>query len=521
VNVLLFTLCFYEEQMELSESKKPVLEVKGINKSFPGVQALKTVSFFVRQYSIHGLVGENGAGKSTLIKILAGVYQPEKGEIKINGAPVRFANPRESLELGISTIYQELSVIDDLTVAQDLFFGEEKNFSKYGLIRFKKMNENAQRLLHDVGFELDPSVKVRTLSVSEKQQLEIAKAISRNAKIILMDEPTSALSDREVGFLFNDIAKIKQKGVSIIYISHHLDEIFNICDYVTILRDGEVVDTLEVQNTSGFKEEIVNKMVGRRIAHIRTNRTRKVFSDEKVLDIVDYSTKTGVKAANLSLHLGEVLGIYGGLGSKRTELFKSLFTGKDKISGKVILKGTEIKDYGISTSIAEGIGFLPEDKKEEGLFLNLAISRNIPFILYDRESRFGFLKQKTGIHVSEHFRKLLDIKTPSIHQIVTYLSGGNQQKVVLAKLLAAKCEILILDEPLIGIDVGTKNEILDIINNLANEGKSIVVISSELPELLRISDRILIIRNGTVVKEMRENFDEAEIIAYAVGGRTA
>jgi ribose transport system ATP-binding protein len=501
--------------------KNNVLDIEGISKSFPGVQALKKVSFSVRRNCIHGLVGENGAGKSTLIKVISGVYHPEEGTIRIGGKPVRFATPRESLRFGISTIYQELSVIDDLTVAQDLFFGEEQRFVRFGFINFKRMKMEAGEVLKRAGFELDPSVKVGSLSVSEKQQLEIAKAISKNVKIILMDEPTSALSDREVGFLFNDINRVKEGGVSIIYISHHLDEIFNICDYVTILRDGEVVDTLQVLDTPEFKEDVINKMVGKKIANIKTNRYRKIFSDERVLELVDYSTVTGVKSVNLELHHGEVLGIYGGLGSKRTELFKSIFTGRDRASGKVILNGAEIEGYDVADSIARRVGFLPEDKKEEGLFLNLAISKNIPFILYDRESRFGFLRQKTGLRVTEEYRNLLDIKTPSLNQIVTYLSGGNQQKVVLAKLLAAKCEILILDEPLVGIDVGTKNEILDIINGLANEGKSVVVISSELPELIRISDRILVIRNGSIVKEIVEEFNQEEIISYAVGGRTA
>jgi len=498
-----------------------VLDIENISKSFPGVQALKKVSFSVKRNCIHGLVGENGAGKSTLIKIISGVYHPEEGVIKIGGAPVHFATPRDSLRFGISTIYQELSVIDDLTVAQDLFFGEERRFMNLGFINFKRMNEEAKKVLRHANFDLNPSVKVGTLSVSEKQQLEIAKAISKNVKIILMDEPTSALSDREVGFLFRDINRVKQSGVSIIYISHHLDEIFNICDYVTILRDGEVVDTLEVLDSPDFKEEVINKMVGKKIANIKTNRFRKIHSDDKVLELFDYSTTTGVTSVNLYLHHGEILGIYGGLGSKRTELFKSIFTGRDRLSGKVILKGTEIVGYDISDSIDRGIGFLPEDKKEEGLFLNLAIIKNIPFILYDKESRLGFLRQKTGLMVTEEYRKLLDIKTPSLNQIVTFLSGGNQQKVVLAKLLAAKCEILILDEPLVGIDVGTKNEILDIINNLANEGKSVVVISSELPELIRISDRILIIRNGSIIKEVAGEFNQEEIISYAVGGRIA
>jgi len=505
----------------MSPEKGTLLEIRNISKSFPGVQALKNVSFSVRKKSIHGLVGENGAGKSTLIKILSGVYHPEVGEIRIGYQPVHFENPRESLRAGISTIYQELSVIDDLTVAQDLFFGEEKSFIHYGFINFKRLNSEAQTILHDLGIELVPTQRVRTLTVSQKQQLEIAKAMSKNAKIILMDEPTSALSEREVGFLFHNIVKIKNRGVSVIYISHHLDEIFNICDYVTILRDGEVVDTLKVENTQTFKETVINSMVGKKIATIKTNRHRKIFSNEKVLELHDYTTTTGVHNVDLELYHGEILGIYGVLGSKRTELFKSVFSGNDKEAGKVILRSKEIDGYSVADSISRGVGFLPEDKKLEGLFLNLPILKNIPFILYDKESRFGFLKQKAGLKVTEHFRDILDIKTPSLNQIVTYLSGGNQQKVVLAKLLAAKCQILILDEPLVGIDVGTKNEILDIIDDLANEGKSIIVISSELPELIKISDRILIMRNGSIAKEIRENFNQEEIISYAVGGRTA
>jgi ribose transport system ATP-binding protein len=475
----------------------------------------------VRTHCIHGLVGENGAGKSTLIKILSGVYRSDTGRIRVDGTAAYFEKPRESLEAGIATIYQELSVIDDLTVAQDLFFGEEDRFIKRGFIGFKKMNEEAKGVLDNLGFVLDPTRKVGALSVSEKQQLEIAKAVSKKAKVLLMDEPTSALSDREVGFLFDKIKEIKGRGVSVIYISHHLDEVFNVCDYMTILRDGEVVDTLAVEDTQDFKDEVVNKMVGRKVAGIKTNRFRKIFSDKKVLAVRDYYTKSGVKGVSLDLHFGEVLGVYGALGSKRTELFKSVFTGRDKTSGEVLLRGKVLENYGVPQSIAEGLGFLPEDKKLEGLFMNLAISQNVPFILYDSESRFGFLKRKVGLQVTERYGKLLDIKTPSYNQIVAYLSGGNQQKVVLAKLLAAQCEILILDEPLVGIDVGTKNEILDIVNNLANEGKSIVFISSELPELIRVSDRILIMRNGSVVKEMRENFDQEEIISFAVGGRIA
>ncbi|MCL5073213.1 MAG: sugar ABC transporter ATP-binding protein [Actinobacteria bacterium] len=497
-----------------------ILELKNISKAFPGVQALKDVDLKIKANSVHALVGENGAGKSTMIKILSGVYKADSGKIIINGIETKFNNPLDSLKAGISTIYQELSVIDDLTIAQDLFFGEEEKFTSFGFINFKRMNKEAKAVLNNLGIILDVAKKVESLSISDKQQLEIAKAVNRNAKIVLMDEPTSALSDKEIENLFKIIKKIKQGGVSIIYISHHLDEIFKICDDVTILRDGRVVDTLKVVDGQEVRDEVIKKMVGKDIVKIKTNRFREIHSDKKVLLVNNYNTSTGVKDASFELKHGEVLGIYGAMGSKRTELFKSIFTGRDKISGEVLLDSKEVGDSDAAKSISNGVGFLPEDKKSEGLFLNLPISKNIPFILYGIESKLGFLKQRAGAKATKKYIDLLSIKTPSSDQEVIYLSGGNQQKVVLAKLLAANCSILMLDEPLVGIDVGTKNEILDIINKLANEGKSIIIISSELPELMKISDRILIMRGGKIIKEISGEFNQEEIISYSVGGKS-
>jgi ABC-type sugar transport system ATPase subunit len=496
-----------------------ILEVNNISKFFPGVQALKSVSLKIRKNTIHALVGENGAGKSTLIKILSGVYKPEEGSIKINNENVSLNSPFESLKYGIATIYQELSVIDDITIAQDLFFGEEDKFSKFGFINYRKMNIKASEILESHGFNFFVSEKVGTLSVSAKQQLEIAKAVSKNAKIILMDEPTSALSDNEIDNLFKIIKRLKERDVSIIYISHHLDEIFRVCDYVTVLRDGMVIDTLKVKDNQILKNAIVKKMVGKDLSTIKTNRYKKIDSHKTVLKIKDYSTNNGVKKVNLELKYGEVLGIYGTLGSKRTELFKSIYTGQNMISGELFINDKSMKESSSLESISNNLGFLPEDKKEEGLFLQLSISKNIPFILYRKESRFGFLKQNKGLKVTKHYINLLNIKATSPFQIIENLSGGNQQKVVLAKLLAANSDILILDEPLVGVDVGTKNELLNIINDLANEGKSIIMISSELPELLKISDRVLIMKNGEIIKEVCENFDQQEIISYAVGGK--
>lgn len=496
-----------------------ILEINKVSKSFPGIQALKSASFKIRKNSIHALVGENGAGKSTIIKILSGIYKPEEGEIRIDNNVVNFDKPSDSLNSGIATIYQELSVIDDITIAQDLFFGEEDKFSKGGFINFRRMNQEAKQILESLGFNFDVSKKVGSLSVSDKQQLEIIKAVSKNAKIILMDEPTSALSEKEVKNLFEIIRNLKDKNVTIIYISHHLDEIFNICDFVTILRDGMVIDTMPVENNQLLKDKVVKGMVGKDLSKIKTNRYKKIESDEIKLELKDYSTSNGVKKVNLKLKYGEVLGIYGTVGSKRTELFKSIFTGQNKIAGKIFINSKIVKNNSAEKSIKDKIGFLPENKQEEGLFLGLPILKNVPFILYRTESKMGFIKQNKGMQATKEYIDLLNIKTPSPYQIVENLSGGNQQKVVLAKLLAADCDILILDEPLVGIDVGTKNELLDIINDLANKGKSIIMISSELPELLRISDRVLIMRNGKIIKEISENFDQEEIISYAIGGK--
>lgn len=496
-----------------------ILEVSGVSKFFPGVQALKSVSFKIRKNTIHALVGENGAGKSTIIKILSGIYKPEEGKIRIDNNSVSFDKPADSLNSGIATIYQELSVIDDLTISQDLFFGEEDKFSRGGFINFRKMNLQARKVLDSLGFNFNVSKKVGTLSISDKQQLEIAKAVHKNAKIILMDEPTSALSDKEVENLFKIIKRLKGNGVSIIYISHHLDEIFNICDYVTVLRDGMVIDTMPVENTQALKDRVVKEMVGKDLSEIKTNRYRKIDSSKVVLELQDYSTSNGVSGVNLRLKYGEILGIYGTIGSRRTELFKSVFTGQNKGSGKLFINSELVENNNSEKSIEDKLGFLPENRKEEGIFSGLPIVKNIPFILYKTESRLGFLKQKKGLKVTEDYIKLLNIKTPSPFQVVENLSGGNQQKVVLAKLLAANCDILILDEPLVGIDVGTKNEFLDIMNEIANKGKSIIMISSELPELLRISDRVLIMRNGKIIKEVTHDFDQEEIISYAIGGK--
>ena len=372
-----------------------ILQIEDINKYFPGVHALKDVSFKIRKNTIHGLVGENGAGKSTLIKVLSGVYKSDSGSIFLEGNEVKFETPKDSFRAGISTIYQELSVINDLTVSQDMFFGYEKQFMKYGFINYKKMNKAAAVNLSKIGFNLDVTAKVETLSVSQKQQLEIAKSLMKNTKIILMDEPTSALTKNEVEKLFHDIQEIKQRGVSIIYISHHLDEVFEICDYVTVLKDGAVVDTEEIKKLN--KPEVVKMMVGKDIAGITTNRYRELVSDMVVLDVKNYSTSTGVKNVNFQLHLGEVLGIYGALGSRRTELLKSLYTGMHKTGGECSIRSKKLARYGVRKSIEEGMGFLPEDRKEEGNFLNLPILKNIPFIFYNKQTVFGFLRRKLGL----------------------------------------------------------------------------------------------------------------------------
>jgi ribose transport system ATP-binding protein len=479
------------------------LEMLEITKSFPGVKALNAVTFNVRQGDVHALVGENGAGKSTLMKILGGVFSAENGEIKLKGKKVDLHNTNDAKESGISFIFQEFNLIPSLTVAENAFLGMLKS-NKLGVVDWKQVKNNAQKLLDKFNFNLNINALVEDLSVAEKQMLEIAKALSIDAEIIIMDEPSATLTENEIKKLFEIIKDLKAQGVTVIYISHRLEEIFEICDTVTVLRDGQVIDTMAIAGTS--KPSIIEKMVGRSLA--MEFPVRKPNIGDTILEVKNLSRKNVLKNISFKLRAGEVLGISGLVGSGRTELARAIF-GADKVDEKeIIIKGKKIKIASTVDGKNNSLALVPEDRKSEGLVLDFDILTNITVCNLTKVlgGRF-FLNKSKELAAANKFKDKLKIKTPSINQTVVNLSGGNQQKVVVAKWLFADADILILDEPTRGIDVGAKYEIYLLINEMVAAGKSVIMISSELPEVLGMSDRILVMGDG----EVKGIFDNHEV----------
>lgn len=490
-----------------------ILSVENITKSFPGVQALSGVSFSLEKGEIHALVGANGAGKSTLIKTLAGVHMPDSGTIRWMGEPVQFKNPSEAMHVGIAVIYQEFNLFPDLDIAKNIFFGREYK-NKFGLVDWDRIHREAQEVIDTFELELDSSKKVRELSVAQQQMVEIAKALSHNAKVIIMDEPTATLTHREVQHLFEIIHKLKEKGVSLIYISHRLDEVTQISNRLTVLRNGKVVDTAITADVT--KDWIVRKMVGESINNVVTKNS--VITTEAALEVKNL-TNSNIKDVSFRLNKGEVLGIAGLVGAGRTELVRAIF-GADPISeGSIIVNGTERKIKNITDAIKNGIGLLPESRKEQGLLLNLNIRRNISYANLKKFTKCGLIQRKT--ETDEAQKRINDVKivTPSPEFMVVNLSGGNQQKVVLGKWLCVNSDILILDEPTRGVDVGAKEEIFASINRLVEQGKSIIFISSELEEVMRVSNRIITMYKGRITAEIAQcDATLDDIMLYCTGG---
>lgn len=467
-----------------------------IDKVFPGVVALEDVHFDLSQGEAHILLGENGAGKSTLVKILSGAFAKTSGQIFLDGSEIEIKNPKHAQDLGISTIYQELNLIPQLSAAENIFLGREPRLAA-GFIHQKKLVASAQKLLNDLNVNFDADIPVRQLSVANQQMVEVAKALSINAKILIMDEPTSALAEQEISQLFTIIRKLLQRGVSIIYISHRLEELFEIGDRVTILRDGKYIDTQKIADTT--KAELIRMMVNRELKEQFPKK--KVTIGKKVLR-VEGLTRTGV-LDNLSftVHKGEILGVAGLLGSGRTELAHALF-GVDKInSGKIFINGKSVKIKGPRGAINHKIGFLTEDRKSQGLVLNLSIKDNICLPSVDKFSKWGVVDPKKENEAADYFVKKLRIRMTDLRQKTLYLSGGNQQKVVMSKWLCSQSDILIIDEPTRGIDVGAKVEIYELMNQLVADGAAIIMISSELLEILAMSDRILVMCRGRIAAE--------------------
>lgn len=490
-----------------------LLEMNGISKSFPGVQALDHVTLKVKPGTVHALVGENGAGKSTLMKCLFGIYSKDEGEIIIEGKPTHIANPYDALTKGIAMVHQELQPIMERSVAENIYCGRFP--LKYGLfIDHKKMYEKTERLLKEVKMNFNPKVKLSTLSVSQMQAIEIAKAVSANAKIIIMDEPTSSLTQNEVDNLFEIINSLRKKGISIIYISHKMDEILSISDDVTIMRDGQYIGTWEARELT--IDMIVTKMVGRELKNLYPPKSN--IPGEVVLEVKGLTSisEKSFKDVSFQLRKGEVLGIGGLVGAQRSELFEAVFGIRGIKKGTITYKGKELKIKRPHDAIKQGIALLTEDRRATGIFGVLSIAENISVASLDKYVKLGFLNERKVENLVQENIKKLSIKTPSSKTKIQTLSGGNQQKVIISRWLANDPDIFILDEPTRGIDVGAKYEIYTIISDLAMQGKSIIMISSELPELIGMSDRVLVMCNGKVSGEVsKEDATQENIMSLA------
>ncbi|MEH7414266.1 sugar ABC transporter ATP-binding protein [Neobacillus drentensis] len=491
------------------------LEMKGISKFFPGVKALDSVSFHVNKGSVHALMGENGAGKSTLMKILAGIYKQDEGEIFLKGEKVEFKNPSDALKFGISMIHQELSYISELTVAENIFLGREWSFGRYGVINKKEQKVRALELFQQLEIDLDPNKKMSALSVSDKQMVEIVKAVSNHADIIVMDEPTSAITQREVEKLFEIIKMLTSQGKSIIYISHKMDEIFRIADDITVLRDGCHIESKAADDLN--HDRLISLMVGREIKEVYQTSTQK--NENVFLEVKNLSRKGKFKNISFTLHQGEVLGIAGLVGAGRTEVVESIFGVMPPHNGEIYINQKKVFHKRPIHAINNGLALVTEDRKHTGLNLSGSVRDNISLV---NLRKYAFLKniisRKREKGVVDEQIQSLRIKTPNRNMLVKNLSGGNQQKIVIAKWLLNNPNILILDEPTRGIDIGAKAEIYKIINEFASMSKSVIVISSEMPELFGICDRIIVMSEGKLTGEFtRDEFDQEKIMACCSG----
>jgi ribose transport system ATP-binding protein len=479
----------------------PVLiSVKDVNKTFPGVRALSGVRFDLMPGEVHALMGENGAGKSTLMKILAGVYTKDSGTILYNGQPVDFASPREAQAAGIGIIHQELQLMNHLTVAQNIFIGREPRRAFGLLLDEDKLNREAKAVLDHMSLSLDPRAVVGGLTVAKQQMVEIAKALSFNSRALIMDEPTAALNNAEIAELFKMIRELKGRGVGIVYISHKIDELKQISDRVTVLRDGEYVGTVQTATTS--IDGIISMMVGRTLSDASRDASRSPH-DEIALEVKNLNCGPLVRDIAFSLRRGEILGFAGLMGAGRTEVARAVFGADRAQSGEIVVRGKQVSIRTPAQAVAAGIGYLSEDRKRFGLAVGMDVSSNVVMATLAKYLSFRFfLRNGEILSAVQRSIKLLDIRTPSATQEVRLLSGGNQQKIVIAKWLARDCDILFFDEPTRGIDVGAKAEIYKLLRGLADQGKAIVMISSELPEILRMSDRIIVMCEGRITGEL-------------------
>ena len=493
--------------------------MKNLNKSFPGVKALVDARFELVAGEVHALMGENGAGKSTLMKVLAGVYQKDGGTIKINGQEVEISGPRAAQALGVGIIHQELNLMSHMSVANNIFIGREPR-NRFGVVDKQKMNKETQAILDRLHLKLDPETLVSELTVAKQQMVEIAKALSfHGTKVLILDEPTAALNNAEIDDLFKIIRQLKEHGVGMVYISHKMDELKRISDRVTVMRDGQYIGTVPTAETS--MDTIIGMMVGRQLFD-GDGPTPAPQNAEVVLEVKNLNRGRVIKNVSFQVRKGEILGFAGLMGAGRTEVARAIF-GADKIdSGEIIVHGQTASIKTPTDAVKHGIGYLSEDRKHFGLATGMDVEANIVLTTMKRFlSANFFLKQKAIRETALHFVKQLDIKTPNVSQKVAFLSGGNQQKVVIARWLVRDCEVLFFDEPTRGIDVGAKSEIYKLLNTLAEQGRAIVMISSELPEVLRLSHRILVMCEGRITGELKAGEATQEnIMQYATQRET-
>ena len=491
---------------------KIALRMVNIDKKFPGVHALKSANLEVGEGEVHALLGGNGAGKSTLIKILGAIYQPDGGEIYIDDKLVKLEGVRDAQRYGISIIHQELMLFPELSIAENIFIGEKPE--NYGYVSKKDIEARAQKILDNLNVEFDSAWLVSSLSLAQQQIIEIIRAVSFNSKIIVMDEPTSSLSKNEVAMLFDIIRKLKKNGVSVIYISHKLDELFEISDRITVLRDGETVGTVTTKETT--EDELIRMMVGRDLSNFYV-RTEGKGSSEVVLSVKGLEKQGVFEDISFELRKGEILGFTGLVGAGRTELMEAIFGIRSYDQGEIFLNGTKLDIKAPKDAIEAGIVLVPENRKEHGLILRNTVGFNMTLTVLKDFIRGIRVDKGAERSIMDEYKKTLGIVTPSYAQIASKLSGGNQQKVVLAKWLAKKPVVLILDEPTSGIDVGAKSEIYALMNDLTKQGVSIIMVSSEMQEVMVMSDRICVMNEGTISATFeKEDFSQEKIVAYSV-----